>query len=124
MAEAGLPDIYRKPFMSGKVDAIEGNPMTPTGLSPMAATQSPPKPGGTDVALKAAAEKLEASFLAEMLKAAGVGKPRDSFGGGAGEDQFSSFLRQEQADAMVRAGGIGLAEALFESLKERVDVQN
>ena len=74
-------------------------------------------------ALMAAAQKLEASFLAEMLQAAGLGESRASFGGGAGEDQFSSFLVQEQAAAMVRAGGIGLSESLYEALKERQDDQ-
>lgn len=64
---------------------------------------------------------MEASFLAEMLKAAGLGKTSGQFGGGQGEDQFASFLVQEQAKQMVEAGGIGLAEALFESLKEKSD---
>lgn len=75
--------------------------------------------GSQDHKLRTAAEKLEAGFLAEMLKAAGLGKSRGAFGGGAGEDQFSSFLVQEQAMQMVKAGGIGLTEALFESLKEK-----
>ncbi|MEP2532351.1 rod-binding protein [Shimia sp.] len=74
-------------------------------------------------ALRKAAEDLEASFLAEMLKSAGFGKPRESFGGGAGEDQFASFLRMEQARAMVRSGGIGLTEAFYNALKETSDVQ-
>lgn len=69
--------------------------------------------------LRDVANELEATFLAEMLKSAGLGKTRDGFGGGAGEDQFSSFLVQEQAKKMVRAGGIGLSEAIFNSLKER-----
>ena len=68
--------------------------------------------------LRAAAQALEASFLAEMLKAAGFGKARDGFGGGAGEDQFASLLVQEHAAALVQAGGIGLSEAIFEALKE------
>ncbi len=76
-----------------------------------------------DAALRHAAEKLEATFLAEMLKSAGVGKPPESFGGGVGEEQFASFLRQAQADNMVKAGGIGLAEALFNALKEQVNVE-
>lgn len=54
-------------------------------------------------------QKLESVFLSEMLKAAGVGKSSESFGGGAGEDQFSSFLVEAQAREMVRAGGLGLA---------------
>ena len=68
--------------------------------------------------LKEAAQKLEAVFLAEMLKSSGLGKSQDAFGGGAGEDQFQSFLVQAQAEEMVRAGGIGLAESLFQALQD------
>jgi flagellar protein FlgJ len=66
---------------------------------------------------------LEASFLSEMLKATGLGKSREAFGGGAGEDQFSGMLASEQANAMVDAGGIGLAESIYRSLAERGNSQ-
>ena len=79
------------------------------------------QPSRRDQALREAAQKLEAGFLAEMLKSAGLGQTSDHFGGGAGEDQFSSFLVDEQAMAMVRSGGIGLTEALFQSLKGKTD---
>mgnify|MGYP005987678569 CR=1 FL=1 len=69
------------------------------------------------------AQKLEAAVLAEMLKSAGFGQSRESFGGGAGEDQFGSFLLQEQAMKIVKAGGVGLAESLFEALKDRANDQ-
>lgn len=84
---------------------------------------TPPSPAATrrDEKLMAAAHELEATFLAEMLKSAGLGETPESFGGGAGEDQFASFLRLEQARAMVGAGGIGLAERLFEAMKENAD---
>jgi len=75
----------------------------------------------SDARLRDAAQKLEATFLAEMLKSAGLGASRQAFGGGAGEDQFTSFLREEQARAMVEAGGIGLAQSLFEAMKVRMD---
>lgn len=85
----------------------------------------PPGPGGVgpglsdrSTAMREAALELEASFLAEMLKSAGLGKTSDSFGGGAGEDQFSSFLVRAQATQIARSGGIGLAETLFEALME------
>lgn len=81
--------------------------------------QPPFKPVTRDAELKRVSEQLEATFLSEMLKEAGLGKTSDSFGGGAGEDQFASFLRQAQAEEMVKAGGIGLAESLYEALKER-----
>ncbi len=74
-----------------------------------------------NTALRVAAQELEANFLAEMLKSAGVGNTPEAFGGGAGEDQFASFMRREQARQMAENGGIGLAEALFHSLKERAN---
>ena len=73
--------------------------------------------------MRAAADQLEANFLAEMLKSAGLGKPQESFGGGAGEEQFASFLVRAQAEEMVRSGGIGLAERIFEALKERTNAR-
>jgi flagellar protein FlgJ len=82
---------------------------------------NPPKAPTRDDQLRDASEKLESAFLAEMLKSAGFGKTPDTFGGGEGEGQFASFLIQAQADKMVEAGGIGLAEHLFEALKERAD---
>jgi len=88
-----------------------------------AAHSAPPAQAQTtsDAKLREAAEKLETQFLSEMLKAAGFGEPRSAFGGGAGEAQFASFLREAQAEEMVKARGIGLADRLFESLKERTD---
>jgi len=71
--------------------------------------------------LRNAAVELEATFLAEMLKAAGFGETPSGFGGGEGEDQFSSFLVQAQAREMARSGGIGLAESLFHALKEHTN---
>ncbi|MBO9395404.1 rod-binding protein [Shimia sp. R9_1] len=91
---------------------------------PVAPSAQPirPLPTAQEEALRSAANELEITFLSEMLKSAGLGKTSESFGGGAGEDQFSSFLRQEQARAMVASGGIGLSEAFFNALKERADV--
>lgn len=71
--------------------------------------------------LKDAAIELEAAFLSEMMKSAGLGKTRQSFGGGAGEDQFSTFLVQHQARELARAGGVGLSEILLKSLMEKTD---
>lgn len=70
-----------------------------------------------------AAEDLEATFIAEMLKPMGAAAPREEFGGGAGEDQFSSFLVEQEARAMARHGGIGLGEAIYRSLAARTGVE-
>lgn len=83
-----------------------------TALTPITPANGP----ASDTRLRALADKLESQFLAEMLKSAGVGKPRDAFGGGIGEDQFSTFLTQEYAEATVAAGGIGLSEAIYNAL--------
>lgn len=69
--------------------------------------------------LRATAIKLEAQFLSEMLKHAGLDGPRSEFSGGSGEDQFGSFLRDAQAMRMAQAGGIGLAETIFRALQAR-----
>ncbi|KIN63008.1 Chemotactic signal-response protein [Sulfitobacter noctilucicola] len=90
-----------------------------TQIQPIGSSLSLPK---NESALREAAQQLEASFLAEMLKSAGLGTSRESFGGGAGEDQFASFLVKEHALAMVRAGGIGLSESIYEALKEKDNV--
>ena len=63
-------------------------------------------------------QQLESVFLAEMLKVAGVGKAPENFGGGAGEDQFASFLRDAQAREIVCAGGLGLAAYFDRSIQE------
>jgi Rod binding domain-containing protein len=83
--------------------------------SPLGAASVPANVQG----LRAAAQGLESGFLSVMLQAAGLGAARESMGGGIGEAQFASFLAEAQAEAMVQRGGIGLAEAIFESLKAR-----
>ena len=67
------------------------------------------------------AEELEATFLSEMLAHSGLGEMQGSFGGGQGEAQFSSFLREEQAKLIVRHGGLGLAELIFNAMVKAED---
>lgn len=63
--------------------------------------------------LEQRAVEFEAVILAEMLRAAGGGQPAEGFGGGIGEEQFASFLLNEQARAIAARGGIGLAELIL-----------
>lgn len=76
-----------------------------------------PAPSRNDQ-LMAKAEELEATFLAEMLAHSCLGEMQGAFGGGQGEAQFTSFLRQEQAKLIVQQGGMGLAELIFNSMLE------
>ncbi len=91
----------------------------PMTTDPIAAVR--PAPRAPDAALRDRAVALEAAFLAEMLGHAGLGAASGPFAGGAGEEQFASFLRHAQAEAIARRGGIGLAEQIFSALKARVD---
>ena len=96
--------------------------MTPIPVMP-AAVPPParPAPLSDDARLMAAAQQLEATFLSEMLKSAGFDAKPGAFGGEVGEDNFASFLRDAQAENMVEAGGIGLAESLFNAMKDRAN---
>lgn len=87
-----------------------------TEIAISAATPFRNDPKATEAQMREAARALEATFLDEMLKSAGLGAMKGAFSGGIGEEQFASFLRASQADAMVEAGGIGLAEHIFRSL--------
>lgn len=76
---------------------------------------SPAMPRPSDP-LRDKAAQLESAFLSQMLGQAGLGATSGAFGGGAGEAQFASFLRDEQARAMVDHGGIGLTESLYRAM--------
>ncbi len=71
--------------------------------------------------LREVSQSLEATFLSEMLKHTGLDKMSEEFGGGIGAEQFASLLRDEQAKIMAETGGIGLAEHIFNALKERMN---
>jgi hypothetical protein len=88
--------------------------------------QVPPiaDPSGTITPARSAqlmkkAKELETNFLSEMLSYTGLDSQKGEFSGGVGEDQFSSFLREAQAKAMVDHGGIGLSQNIFNALVRR-----
>lgn len=77
-----------------------------------------------DAGLRAVALELEAAFLSEMLKHAGLdGAVSGPGGGGAGEAQFASLLRDEQARLFAESGGVGLAESIVRALAAREDAR-
>jgi Rod binding domain-containing protein len=60
-----------------------------------------------------AAQEFESFFLSQVLDTLQSGPSLESaFGGGAGEQAWKSFLNEAYADAIARAGGIGLADRL------------
>jgi len=90
-------------------------------VSPINPITIQPAPDTSRDKFKEVAIALEASFLAEMLKYAGHGESRSSFGGGEGEDAFAGLLVREQATLMAQSGGIGLAEQIVDSMMRRAD---
>jgi len=94
--------------------------MYPTHVSP---PQTAPDAAGLPPerlqALRGAAQELETSFLAEMLKHSGVARPPETANGGAGEEAFASFLSDAYARQLADTGGLGLAEHIFRSLVAR-----
>lgn len=61
---------------------------------------------------KAISDGLEKAFLAEMLKYAGPKPMEGAFGGGIGEEQFSSMMTETYADALARQLDLGLADKI------------
>lgn len=75
----------------------------------------------SEAAMRAAAQKFEASFLAEMLKHTGIGKMPEGFNGGHGEAAFSDYLVHEYADSIASSKSIGLADQIYRALAERAN---
>ncbi|MEM1383317.1 MAG: rod-binding protein [Pseudomonadota bacterium] len=77
--------------------------------------------GSSEAAMKAAAVKFEATFLAEMLQHTGLGTVRDGMNGGPGEKQFNGFLVREYALAIARTRPLGIGEQLVAALASRTE---
>jgi len=63
------------------------------------------------------AQEFEAVFLSQMLKPMFESVKIDPpFGGGMGEDMWRSMQVDEYGEAIARAGGIGIADAVFREM--------
>lgn len=95
---------------------VSPNPLSLTGVPGGPGQAASPDTRSPDTRLREAARNLEATFIAEMLRASGAGRQA---GLGDGDSPFASFLLDARAQEIARAGGLGLAEVLFESLARR-----
>ncbi|MCC5973100.1 MAG: rod-binding protein [Rubellimicrobium sp.] len=87
------------------------------GAPPGGGARNPRGGGGPPhQSLRRVAEALETRFLSDMLRTAGLDAASKSMGGGPAEGHFASFLTEARAEALVRDGGIGLAESIYRSL--------
>lgn len=84
-------------------------PTPPIG-APLAAHA--PAPGNAE--MRRAAQEFESVFISEMLAPMFEGLDTDGLGGGGmGEEIFRPMLVERYAEAIARAGGIGIAESII-----------
>jgi Rod binding domain-containing protein len=93
--------------------------LTPPPADVMA--QRKPAPNVADVKTReqaeAVAQQFERMFVAEMLQPMFSGIETDGpFGGGQGEEVFRPMLLDQYADAVARAGGVGVADAVLKEI--------
>jgi flagellar protein FlgJ len=96
---------------------IEG--FTPEPL-PKAATSSAPSQAQDEAKLQEACKQFETLFLtqmfAQMRKSAGSS---GLTGGGQSEEMFQGMLDEERAKNWSQEGGVGLANLLFQQMKQQ-----
>lgn len=64
-----------------------------------------------------AAEEFEAVFVTSMVETMFSGISTDGpFGGGHSEQMYRSMMNEEYANAIVKAGGIGLADNVYREI--------
>lgn len=68
-------------------------------------------------AIDETAKDFEAMFMTEMLKPMFEGiQPDETFGGGKGEEVFSSLMLDEYGKKMASTGSLGIADLVKEQL--------
>jgi Rod binding domain-containing protein len=71
-----------------------------------------------------AAQEFEAFFLAQVLDQmfAGVGT-KDALSGGSAEGVYRNMLNEEYAKAISKAGGVGVADAVYREMLRLQEVE-
>jgi peptidoglycan hydrolase FlgJ len=95
-------------------------PGAPLPMSPSArAREADPR----EAQLRHAAEEFEAIFLAQMMAPMFDGLDTDGLGGGGmGEEIFRPMLIERYADALSRAGGVGIADSIVREMMRHQEV--
>ncbi|MBM3554905.1 MAG: hypothetical protein FJX47_05070 [Alphaproteobacteria bacterium] len=70
------------------------------------------------------AQDFESMFLGQMIGHMTAGlKTNPTFGGGYGETMFTSLLHDEYAKQITRAGGVGVADAVYREMMKAQEVR-
>jgi len=106
------------------------SPLNALGLPPELATAQgggPALPGSAGSATDPArrvAEEFETFFLARFIETMQAGIATDGpFGGGQGEAMFRGLLSDEMAKSVTRAGGVGIADAVYREIIKLQEAQ-
>ena len=79
---------------------------------------------GRDAAVRAAAEEFEAVFLSQMLAPMfNQIEPDPVYGGGSGEKVYQSMLVEQYGKALVRRGGVGIADVVEREILRLQEIQ-
>ncbi len=93
-----------------------------TDLKIMGVAPPAQQPSAQDRQLREAAQMYEQHFLMEMIKA--MRSTVDHSGlvpQSAAESLFQQKLDQEYAEEWAQSGGIGLADMIYQQIKEKID---
>jgi Rod binding domain-containing protein len=104
--------------MSANINGFSSVPVD-LGAARDASVSTPKVTQTADPALAAkTGHDFEAMFLSQMLQPMfeGVNKSNSYFGGGHGEEAFSSMLVDEYGKAMADHGGVGVAKMVAETI--------
>jgi len=93
------------------------------GLNPQTlrqAADNTPGKAREESKLKDACQQFEQMYLQQMLgeMRKTAGKSEGGEGGGQQQDMFQGMLDQERAKAWSQEGGVGLANLLFQQMKQ------
>lgn len=89
----------------------------PTALRMISSKAAASSPQSVQSRARAKADDFEAVFLNSMFQQMYTGIEGDGpFGGGTGVGVWRSFLTDQFAKSMVKAGGIGIADHVYRSL--------
>lgn len=103
--------------MSGPI-ALPGAPL------PMSTAARTPQQTQEADAMRRAAEEFESVFLSEMLGPMFEGIDTEGLGGGGmGEQIFRPMLIERYAEAIGRAGGVGIADSVVREFMRMQEAQ-
>jgi Rod binding domain-containing protein len=93
--------------------------MNDISIPPASGVVASPAPASDrDAELLRTAESFEAVFIAQMLQLSGLAKAVSANGGFGGE-AFASLLVEQYAAKLVKRGGFGISEKVYEQLRDK-----